>query len=65
MGVPGLQFVTDDRGQRLAVLLDLRRHAGLWEDIYDAIVARQRESEPRETIESVGRRLRKLGKLRG
>jgi len=65
MGLPGVQFVTDESGRRRGVLLDLRRHGEIWEDIYDALVARQREDDPRESLESVRRRLRRLGELGG
>lgn len=61
----GIQFVTDERGTKTAVLIDLKKHGELWEDFYDALVARQRAHEPRESFESVKRRLRKAGKLDG
>jgi hypothetical protein len=60
-GLKGVQFVVNERGQRTAVVIDLRKHSKLWEDIYDAAVARQRENEPRETLESVKKRLRRRG----
>jgi hypothetical protein len=31
--LPGVQFLTDDRGQKTAVLLDLQIHAELWQQI--------------------------------
>jgi hypothetical protein len=40
----------DVRGRKTAVVIDLKRHAGLWEDIYDALVARRRAHEPRESF---------------
>jgi hypothetical protein len=61
----GIQFVTDDRGEKTAVLIDLKKYGELWEDIYDSLTARQRAHEPRETLESVEYRLRKQGKLNG
>lgn len=61
----GIQFVTDDRGEKIAVLIDLKKCGELWEDIYDSLTARQRAHEPRETLESVERRLRRQGKLNG
>jgi hypothetical protein len=60
----GVQFVVNERGKKTAVVIDLTRHFGLWEDFYDAAVARERESEPRETLEAVKKRLRRRGKLR-
>ncbi len=59
----GVQFVVDDRGKKTAAVIDLKRHSELWEDFYDAAVARERRNEPRETLESVKRRLRRRGKL--
>ncbi len=61
----GIQFVTDDAGKKTAVLIDLKKHGTLWEDFYDSLVARERATEPRESLESVKKRLRKQGKLGG
>ncbi len=60
----GVQFVVNERGEKTAVVIDLRKHSEVWEDFYDAATARQRRDEPRETLESVKRRLRRRGKLR-
>jgi len=60
--VKGIHFVVDERGQKTAVMIDLRRHSELWEDFSDAAVARQRQNEPRETLESVKARLRRRGR---
>lgn len=59
----GIQFVTDDRGNRVAVQIDLKRYGELWEDFYDNLVAKERAAEPRETLETVRTRLREQGKL--
>jgi PHD/YefM family antitoxin component YafN of YafNO toxin-antitoxin module len=59
----GIQFLTDEDGRKTAVLIDLKKYGELWEDIYDTLLARQRAKEPRETLESVRRRLREQGKL--
>jgi hypothetical protein len=61
----GIQFVSDDRGQKVAVMIDLQKYGKLWEDFYDSLVARQRENEPRESLASVKKRLEKQGKLDG
>lgn len=63
-GMKGVQFVVDERGEKTAVVIDLREHARLWEDVYDTLVARARRHEPRESLESVKRRLRSQGKRR-
>lgn len=61
----GIQFVTNDKGKRIAVQIDLRKHGELWEDLYDVIIARKRADEPRETLEFVRKRLRQQKKLNG
>ena len=53
----GVQFLIDENGKKTAVLIDLKRNAELWEDFYDLALAR-RKSEPRESLETVKRRLR-------
>jgi len=60
----GVQFLVDDDGEKTAVLIDLKKNADLWEDFYDVAVARSRAKEPRESLESVRRRLRLRGKRR-
>lgn len=60
----GVQFVVNERGKKTAVVIDLERHFDLWEDFYDAAIARERQNEPRETLEAVKKRLRRRGKLR-
>ena len=60
-----IQFITDDKGQKIAVMVDLRKHGEIWEDSYDSLTARLRDDEPRETLDSVKKRLRKQGKLSG
>ena len=61
----GIQFVTNDKGKRVAVMIDLKRYGELWEDFYDSVTARARTHEPRESLESVKKQLRKQGKLNG
>ena len=60
----GVQFLVDDDGEKTAVLIDLKKNANLWEDFYDVAVARSRDKEPRESLESVRRRLRLRGQRR-
>ena len=53
----GVQFVVDNSGRKMAVQIDLKKQGRLWEDFYDRAVAKQRASEPRESLETVKRRL--------
>ncbi len=61
----GINFVLDDKGQKVAVMLDLKKYGELWEDIYDSLLAHERADEPRESWEFVKKRLQEQGKLGG
>ena len=41
----GISYVTDDRGNKLAVQIDLRKHSSVWEDFQDVVVAESRRRE--------------------
>ena len=59
----GVRFIVDEKGEKTGVVIDLKDNAELWEDIYDRAVARTRAREPRESLQAVKRRLRRIGKL--
>ena len=59
----GIQFITNKKGKRIAVQIDLVKYGELWDDIADCITARKRVHEPRESLDSVKKRLRQQGKL--
>lgn len=61
----GIQFVSNDKGRKVAVLIDLQKHSDVWEDFYDGLLARKRAKEPRESLSAVKKRLRRLEKLNG
>jgi len=61
----GIQFLTNDKGEMIAVQIDLRKHADLWEDVYDSLTARKRSRQPRESLDCVKDRLIKRRKLNG
>ena len=61
----GIQFVVDAKGAKTAVVIDLKKLGGLWEDFYDTLVVQSRANEPRESLASVKRRLHRKGKLNG
>ena len=42
--------MTTERGKKLAVVLDLKKHGDLWEDIYDVLIARRRHKEPPRSV---------------
>lgn len=55
----GVAFVVDDKGEKKAVVIDLKTHRDLWEDFCDVMKAREREDEPRETLTGVKRKILK------
>jgi hypothetical protein len=62
--VPGVEFLVNGRGQRRAVLIDLKKHGVLWQDLYDAYLVNARRREPRESLAPVKRQLRRSTKPR-
>jgi hypothetical protein len=50
----------NENGEKQAVIIDLKQHRALWEDFYDALLAQERQQEPRETLDEVKQRV--LGK---
>lgn len=61
----GIQFVIDEKGEKTAVVIDLKRNKQLWEDFYDNLLAEKRAKEPRSEWSAVKARLKKAGKLNG
>ncbi|MGQ0635813.1 MAG: hypothetical protein ACT4QC_14475 [Planctomycetaceae bacterium] len=55
----GVQFLVDASGRKTAVMIDLRKNARLWEDVYDRALVEERLKEPRESLASVKARLRR------
>jgi hypothetical protein len=60
----GIQFLTDEAGQKTAVVIDLKKHSDLWEDLEDVLVSRSRRHEKRIPLAKVKADLIKRGKLR-
>ena len=61
--IKGVQFVTDTAGHKIAVMLDLAEWGELWEDIYDNMIANQREGEPGIALDEFEAELRAEGLL--
>jgi hypothetical protein len=45
MGMSGIQFVTDEKGRKVGVLIDLKKHGAIWEDFRDGFVSESRREE--------------------
>jgi hypothetical protein len=59
----GIQYVTDEKGSKVAVQINLRKHRELWEEIEDVLVSRSRRHEKRIPLEKVKTGLTKAEKL--
>jgi len=61
----GIQFLTDAKGQKTSVVIDLKTHKALWEDLEDVLVSRSRSREKGISLAKVKASLIASGKLRG
>jgi hypothetical protein len=61
----GIQFVTDDKGRKTAVLIDLKTHGALWEDFWDGLISESRRREKGIPIGKVKADLIRRGRIRG
>lgn len=59
----GVQYVFDREGDIQAVIIDVKKHRKLWEDIQDILVARKRRKGKFIPLEQVRKSLREKGKL--
>ncbi len=55
----GVQFLVDEKGIKTGVLIDLKKNGKLWEDFFDLALARDRQEEPRESLQAVKEQLKK------
>jgi hypothetical protein len=60
----GIHYLTDERGRKVAVQIDLRKHKSLWEDFQDTLAARSRRKEKNIPLERIKASLVKAGRLR-
>jgi hypothetical protein len=60
----GVQFVTDSKGRKVAVLIDLKKHGVRLRDFWDGLVSESRRAEVGIPFEKVKADLVKHGRLR-
>jgi hypothetical protein len=63
VAVGGIQFITGEKGTKSAVMIDLKTHKALWEDIADMLVSRSRRHERGVPLERVKAGLIASGRL--
>jgi len=58
----GIQYVTDEKGRKVGVLINLKKHRAIWEDFWDGLVSESRRKEKGIPYEQYrARRLRRFG----
>jgi hypothetical protein len=60
----GIQFVTDDKGRKVAVQIDLKRYGALLEDFWDGLISQSRRHEKGVPLEKIKADLIRSGRLR-
>jgi len=61
----GVQFVTDRKGRKVAVLIDLKKHGARLQEFWDGLVSESRRAEQGIPLSKVKTDLIKRGRLRG
>ena len=59
----GIHYVMDEDGRKIAVQIDLREHAELWEEIEDVLVSESRRDEKSIALDQIKAKLIQSGKL--
>jgi hypothetical protein len=59
----GVQFVTDSKGRKVAVLIDLKKHGARLQDFWDGLVSESRREEVGIPLEKVKADLVRRGRL--
>jgi hypothetical protein len=60
----GIQFVVDEKGRKVAVQIDLKKHRAVVEDIWDGPISESRRKEKGLPFETIKADLVKRGRLR-
>ena len=60
----GIQFVTDAKGRKVAVQINLKRYGAVLEDFWDGLVSESRRHEKGLPLETIKADLVKRGRLR-
>ena len=61
----GIQFVTDEKGRKLAVQTDLKRYGPVLEDFWEGLISESRRKEKGVPLDKIKADLIKRGRLRG
>ncbi len=62
--INGIQYVTDEKGRKVGVLIDLKKHGAAWQDFWDGLVSESRRKGKGIPLEKIKADLVKRGRLR-
>ncbi len=60
----GIQFVTDAKGRKVAVQINLKRYGAVLEDFWDGLISESRRNEKGIPLETIKADLVRRGRLR-
>jgi hypothetical protein len=60
----GIQFVTDKKGRKVAVLIDLKKYGAVLEDFWDGLISESRRNQKGIPFKKIKADLVKRGRLR-
>ncbi len=60
----GIQFVTDDKGRKVAVQIDLKKYGSVLEDFWDGLISESRRKEKGVPLGKIKADLVRRGRLR-
>ena len=60
----GIQFVTDEKGRKVAVQIDLKKYGAVLEDFWDGLISESRRKEKGIPIEEIKDGLIRSGRIR-
>ncbi len=60
----GIQFVTDAKGRKVAVQINLKRYGAVLEDFWDGLISESRRNEKGIPLETIKADLVKRGRVR-
>jgi hypothetical protein len=61
----GIRFVTDEKGHKVAVQIDLKKYGARLEDFWDGLISESRRNEKGIPIEKIKTDLIRRGRVRG
>jgi hypothetical protein len=60
----GIQFVTDAKGRKVAIQIDLKKYGDRLQDFWDGLISESRRKEKSVPLEDIKADLKKRGRLR-